>query len=425
LGVDLLIVGGGPAGVTAALAAARRGVSVALVERYGFLGGNAAAGVLGSLCGFYTSGAKKERIVGGIAWEIVGTLIGQEGAVELLQDRDIGVIAYNHEMLKLVADRLVRQETMTLLLHSLAVDVIMDGRVIKGAVVANKSGRQTILAKVTIDASGDGDIAAQAGAEVEVAGQPQAMTMMFAMAGVNGAKASAISKSELHRLMREAIEEGRYPLPRHQGGYHAIPGMPGVVAVNMTRIRQAVGTDAVDLTRAEIEGRQQVALYADFMRQCVPGFEDAFVVSMATQVGVRETRRIVGEYMLTEDDVLGSSKFADAIGRNAWPVELHDPGHSGEVYWERLPDGETHDIPYRCLVPKSVDGLLVAGRCASTTHIAQASTRVTGPCMVMGQAAGTAAAIAVRDHITPREVNASLLRHALQAEGANLEGRIG
>jgi hypothetical protein len=418
--VDVLVVGGGPAGITAALAAARNQASVALVERYGFLGGNAAAGMLGNLCGFYTAGAKKERIVGGIAWEIVRALVRQGGAVELFEDEDIGVIPYNHEMLKLVADRMVSQENVTLLLHSLAVDAIMDGQTIKGAVVENKSGRQATFAKVVIDATGDGDIAAKAEAEYEVAEQPQAMTMIFSLANVNVAKARAIRGPWLQLLMREAIEVGKFPLPRHQGGYRAIPGMPGVVAANVTRIRQVVGTDAVDLTQAEIEGRRQVALYRDFLRECVPGFEDSFVVSIATQVGVRETRRILGEYVLTEDDVLGARKFTDAIGRNAWPVELHDPGESGEVHWERLPDGESYDIPYRCLVPKAIDGLLVAGRCASTTHVAQASTRVTGPCMAMGQAVGTAAAIAVRERLMPREVNSSLLRHTLQAQGVNL-----
>jgi hypothetical protein len=300
------------------------------------------------------------------------------------------------------------------------VDAMMDGRVIRGAVVENKSGRQAVFADVIVDATGDGDLAARAGAEFEIEDQPQAMTMTFCLANVDVARATAIRRPELRRLMKEAVERGAFPLPRHDGGYRAIPGMPGVVAANMTRIRQVIGTDAVDLTRAEIEGRRQVALYADFLCGCVPGFENAFVVSIATQVGVRETRRILGDYVLTEDDVLGASKFADAIGRSAWPVELHDPGKSGEVYWEHLPYGESYDIPYRCLLPRAVEGLLVAGRCASTTHVAQASARVTGPCLVMGQAAGTAAAIAVREKGTPREVNASSLRQTLQAQGADL-----
>lgn len=421
--VDVLVVGGGPAGITTALAAARNGAKVALAERYGFLGGNAAFGLIGSFCGFYTSGAKKKRVVGGIAWEIVQELVKREAAVELFETGDekvIGTIPYNHEVLKLVLDRMLDQEDISLLFHSLAVDTIMDGSAIKGVVIEDKSGRKNILANVIIDATGDGDIAAKAGAKCEISEQPQALTMTFAMANVDVAKAVAVLGSELHHLMGDAIEGGKFPLSSQSGGYTPIPGMPGVVAINLTRVRQLTGTNVFDLTQAEIEGRQQVSLYADFLRERVPGFREAFLTAIATQVGVRETRRILGEYVLTEKDVLGCKKFRDAIGRNAWPVELHEPSKGGKIHWEYLPEGNSYGIPYRCLITKGVDGLLVAGRCASATHVAQASIRVTGPCMTMGQAAGTAAAIAVREKVSPRKIDVVLLRQILQTQGVHI-----
>ncbi len=418
--VDVLVIGGGPAGLIAAVSAARNGARVALIEHYGFLGGNAAAGMLGNLCGFYTTGTKKDRIIDGPGWEIVQDLIKHGGALEILDDEGIGVIPYNHEMLKRTADKIVSREEIALFLHSLAVDAIIDGPAIKGVVIENKSGKQTIFAGVIVDATGDGDIAAKAGTEFEIMKQPQAMTMMFTMANVDTTKACKVQGLHLKNLMLEAVEKGLFTLPRHQGGFRIIPGMSGVVSCNMTRIRQANGSDVSDLTRAEIEGREQVDLYAGFLCQCVPGFEDAFIGGLAVQVGVRETRRIMGEYVLTEKDILGACRFPDAIGKNAWPVELHDPGDSGKDYWQRLPEGQSHDIPYRCLVPKKIDGLLVAGRCVSTTHIAQASIRVTGPCMAMGQAAGTAAAICVSEGINPREVNISQLQKTLRKQKAIL-----
>jgi len=250
--------------------------------------------------------------------------------------------------------------------------------------------------------------------------QPQPMTMVFTMANVDVNRALSVLGPEMRHLMQEAIESKEFLLTSQDGGYTPVPGMPGVIAVNLTRIKQVVGTDVEDLTRAEIEGRRQAALYADFLCKYVPGFENAFLASTSSQVGVRETRRIMGEYVLTEDDVLSSKRFDDGIGLNAWPVEIHET-KSSEILWKRLPDGESCDIPYHCLVPKAIDGLLVAGRCISTTHGALASTRASGPCMVIGQAAGTAAALAAKKTITPRSVDISLLQKTLRSQGAKID----
>jgi len=418
--VDVLVVGGGPAGITASIAAARKGVKVALIERYGFLGGNATFGLIGGLCGFYTSGGRKKRVVGGIAWEIVQELIKKDAAVELLEIGEkklIGVIPFNHEVLKITLDQLLRKEGVNLLFHSLAVDTIMDGSRIRGVVVESKTGRHSIFADVIIDATGDGDIAAKAGAKWEMSEQPQALTMIFVMGNVDVAKALSVLGSELSYLMKEARQKRKFPLLSQSGGYVPIPGMPGVVAVNLTRIGGRIGIDAFDLTQAEAEGRRQVLLYSEFLRQCVPGFKKAFLITTATQIGVRETRRILGDYLLTEKDVLGCKKFDDAVGCNAWPIEIHEPSKEGEIWWQYLLDGESHHIPYRCLIPQNIEGLLVAGRCISATHAAHASIRATGPCMVTGQAAGTAAALAIKERVLPRQVDGVLVCKTLQAEG--------
>ena len=423
LNVDVLVIGSGPAGITAALAAARNGVKVALVERYGFMGGNATNVVVTGLCGFYTSGPNKKRIVGGIGWEIIQALNRQNAVIELFEVRDdhgIGIIPYNHEVLKIVLDQMVTKEKIILFLHSIATDVIMSASTLQGVVVVNKSGQQRIFADVVIDATGDGDLAEKAGAEYEMLDEPQPMTMIFTMANVDVDKALSILGPKMRHLMQKAIESKDFLLTSNDGGYTPIPGMPGVIAVNLTRIRQVVGTEVEDLTRAEIEGRQQVTLYADFLCKYIPGFKNAFLASISSQVGVRETRRIIGEYVLTEDDILSSKKFDDGIGLNAWPVEIHE-AKSGNILWKRLPDGESCNIPYRCLVPKVIDGLLVAGRCISTTHGALASTRASGPCMVIGQAAGTAAAMAAKKKIIPRSVDIFLLKETLRSQGAKID----
>lgn len=421
--LDVVVVGGGPSGIAAAIAAARNGASTGLIERYGFLGGNAAAGMVGNLCGFYTSGAAKSRVVGGIGWELVQELLARGAAIELFEsgdDQGIGLVPYNHEALKVVADHLVHDAGIRLLLHSLTVDVVRHGNAIVGIAVESKSGRQIIRGRVFVDASGDGDVAFKAGADCMISEQPQAMTTIFSMANVDLTEAMAVRGPALRDLLKEESDRGRLSLPRLHVGFIPIPGMPGVVAANMTRVQQSRGLDATGLTEAEIEGRRQVMLYADVLRRCVPGFEQAFVVATAVQVGVRETRRIRGVYVLTEQDVLGARRFADGVGCNAWPLELHDSEAGGEVLWSRLPSGESHDIPYRSLLPRGVDGLLVAGRCASTSHYAQASTRVTGPCMAMGQAAGTAAAISARNMTPPSQLDVGLLRRTLRAQGAIL-----
>ena len=225
-------------------------------------------------------------------------------------------------------------------------------------------------------------------------------------------------KTVLWELMREAAATGDYQLPRLEGSWHRTPH-PGVVMVHMTRIPHVDATDPVALTRAEIEGRRQVREYHRFLRDRVPGFEQAVVVATSPAIGVRESRRVLGDYRLTRDDVLAARRFPDEIALCGAPIEDH--GDGGGTTWEYVAAGGVYGIPYRTLLPAGLDGLLVAGRCFSATHDAHASARSMATCMAMGQAAGTAAALAVAGGIMPRALASAELRARLAADGALLE----
>jgi hypothetical protein len=218
--------------------------------------------------------------------------------------------------------------------------------------------------------------------------------------------------------MRDAVESGEYRLPRIEGSWHRTP-YPGVALIHMTRIPNVDATDPAQLTRAEVEGRRQVQEYHRFLRGCVPGFEEAVIVATSPVIGVRESRRIHGDYRLTRDDVLGAVRFADEVALCGAPIEDHGPG--GDTEWQYVAEAGVYGIPYRCLLPAGLEGLLVAGRCFSATHDAHASARSMATCMAMGQAAGTAAALAAAAGATPREVLASTVRDRLAAAGALLE----
>ncbi|MEZ4702813.1 MAG: FAD-dependent oxidoreductase, partial [Rhodothermales bacterium] len=248
-------------------------------------------------------------------------------------------------------------------------------------------------------------------------GPVQSLTTTFKMINVDMERARGVSKKELHERMAAAIATGRYALPRKEGSIHITP-VDGVMATNMTRVGDIDATDAMQLTRAEIEGRRQAMAYAGFLVDCVPGYEKATLAGLSHQIGVRETRRIHGAYRLTRADVLGARSFDDAIARCGAPIEEHHAG--GDTRWEYLPAGRTYDIPYRCLVPRDVGGLLVAGRCLSADHDAHASVRSMGQCMAMGQAAGVAAAHCVRADRLPEDVDVARLRERLAELGAVL-----
>jgi len=415
---DVVVVGSGSAGSTAAIAAARSGAKTVLVERYGFLGGTSTQ-VLDTFYGFYTPGAIAFKVVGGIPDDVVSSLKARNAAFERPNTFGAGTgVTYDPITLRLVWEDLALEAGVELLLHSFCTDVVMDGSRIAGVVVDGKGGHMWIEANVVVDATGDGDVCARAGVPFEQAGEvdpAQTLTTTFRMVNVDVHAAQAFGKKAMWAAMEEAAARGAYELPRKEGSWH-VTTQEGVIHTIMTRVADLDATDPVALTRAEIDGRRQAVEYARFLRDVVPGYERAELSWLSDPIGVRETRRIYGEYRLTREDCLSARKFDDAIGACGAPIEDHHAG--SDTAWTYLPDGMTYDIPYRTLVPLQAEGLLVAGRCFSATHDAHASCRSMAQTMTMGQAAGTAAALAVRADALPRSLEVSTLQERLREMGA-------
>jgi glycine/D-amino acid oxidase-like deaminating enzyme len=415
---DVLVVGAGSAGVSAAIAAARVGARTVLVERYGFLGGTSTQ-VLDCFYGFYTPGSTAYKVVGGIPDDVVAALRERDACFERPNTYGAGTgITYDPLTLRTVWEELALAAGVRLLLHSFCTDVVMDGARIAGVVIDGKRGLMQLTARVIIDCSGDADVCARAGAPFERAGDidpAQTLTTTFRMINVDLERARGFGKQALWQKMQAATASGAYDLPRREGSWH-ITTHDGVVHTNLTRVAEIDGTDPVALTKAEIQGRRQAHEYARFLREQVPGFERAQLAWVSDPIGVRETRRVYGHYRLTRDDCLAARKFEDAIGACGAPIEDHHPG--ADTAWVYLPDGMTYDIPFRTLLPQKVEGLLVAGRCFSATHDAHASCRSMAQTMTMGQAAGTAAALAVQHDTQPHALHVPLLQDRLLAMGA-------
>lgn len=421
--VDVLVVGGGPAGIAAAIAAARSGGRVALVERYGFLGGMGTAAAVTSFCGLHANvHGEIRQVVHGLADEILERLrvLGGLNKTHLVMGHTAAQ-AYDNAAYKCVLDDLVLEAGVDLHLHALGVGVVVEDRSIRALLVETKSGRGAIRAGMVIDGSGDADVAAWAEAPYEQSTTALAYpTLMFRLGNVDDAVALAEGKPRVRALLEAAERAGAPPFPRHSA-YVNPQAHAREWRVNATQIGrggQAIdGTSHDDLRWGEVEGRRQVRRYFEFLHDTVPGFADAYLLEIAPQLGIRETRRIVGRYVLTGEDILAARDFPDAIGVNGWAIEEHV---RGDVAW-RWPGGRGyHQIPFRCLVPRGVDNLLVVGRCASATHEGQASIRVSGPCFAMGEAAGTAAVMAASAGIAPGDVDIPALQARLRETGAFL-----
>jgi len=418
---DVIVVGSGAAGSSAAITSARLGARTLLVDRLGFMGGTSTA-VLDTFYAFYTPGSESRRVVGGIGWEVVERLTADGIAFERPNTYGAGTgVTYDQEALKLLWERLAEDAGVDLLLHTWATGVEMVEKRIRAVRIWNKGGEHTFAADVIVDASGDADLCAMAGVaydNAQATGRVQSLSTLFKLANVDVARAASVPKSQLWDLMREAAASGEYRLPRIEGSWHRTP-FAGIVQAHMTRIPNVDATDPQQLTRAEVDGRRQVREYARFLRDRVPGFEDAVVVATSPAIGVRESRRVHGDYRLTREDVLEGRRFEDEIALCGAPIEDHHAG--GDTEWRYVAESGVYGIPYRTLLPLGVEGLLVAGRCFSATHDAHASARSMATCMAMGQAAGTAAALSAAAATTPRAIGADAVRGRLLSDGALLE----
>ena len=437
--VDVLVVGGGPAGIIAAQAAASDGLKVALIDNRSFVGGNMTIGL--PILGFL--GQKGNQIIKGLPQKFIDKLKVLDAASEHRPcPLHMSLTLVEPEAVKNVGLQVLEEAGVKVLLYVFSAGVVMDDNELKGVIIESKSGREVILAKTVIDCTGDADVAFKAGVECEQGnehGGAQPPTLMFCMAGVDTEKLRMSIAEEprtyltdfipaeyfgqnnqfivvgLRSVMEKAREAG-YNLPVERT--ILITGLrEGEVWVNMSRVNGVDGTDPESLTFGEIEGRRQVEEIQRYLVEFVPGFENARFTKMAPFLGIRETRRIVGNYVMTADDILTCRRFDDAIAVASYPLDIHHPEGGGcTLTW----CGDSYDIPYRSLVPKNVKNLLVAGRSISTTHEAMSAIRVMAPCMAMGEAAGRAAKIAVRKGIAPAEINVDELREELKATGAYL-----
>jgi len=433
---EVVVVGGGPAGIGAAVASARNGARTLLVERYGFLGGMATAGLVGP---FMTSWdiEGEDRIIAGIFKELVDRLVAMGAAIDPAGIKGFSALGgyhrYGHEhvtpfdpeALKFVAQEMVLEAGAELKLHSLFLDSLTEGDHIVGVITAGKGGLEALRGEVVIDATGDGDVAAAAGVPFEK-GRPrdglmQPVSLFFRVGNVDDEALQAYvdahpDDDRFRSIVRRAVEAGDFSHTKDHVTLFRTT-RPGEWWANMSRIHGVDATDVDQLTEAEIEGHRQVLYLIEFFRKYMPGFENCVLVDTGPQIGVRETRRMMGEYVLTKEDVFGARRFPDAIARVSFPIDIHDV-KGGGGFFQGPKDGPYYTIPYRSLVPLKVDNLLLAGRCISATHEAHGSLRVMPPCFAIGQAAGTAAALAIEMRVSPRHADIRLLRETLKSQGA-------
>lgn len=428
--VDVLVCGGGSAGAVAAIAAARQGAQTLVLESGFALGGMSTSGLLGRFGPFHD---QEKFILGGIPWEILQKLLQMNGARQPKpaprSDNIHYWLPYSPEVLKVLFDRLAEDAGAEVLYDVRAAELIGKKDGVTGALIATKNGLEAIRAQVTIDATGDADMAAAAGVPVRVGrdadGLTQPVTLAYYVNGINHAEAlkyRAENAEKIDQIRRDEVAAGTCPLP----GIAISPDNymhPGSVHFNINHVFRVDASDPWVRSKAMIEARRHVWANVDFMRRHIPSCKNAYIGATGSLLGVRETRRILGAYELTLDDVVEARDFDDGIARYHCYVDIHHMGpESGrsEGYGLEPPAGTSYAIPYRVLLPEKVENLLVAGRCLSATHEALASVRMIPACMAMGEAVGTAAALCADKSMSPRDLDTGYLRSVLEKQGVKL-----
>ncbi len=415
---DVVVAGAGPAGICTAVAAARSGVNVALVERYGVLGGNLTAGYVGPILGMVGKGTMRDEVM-----DLLGVpdndMIGETG------------VAHDMEKAKRVLAEFVARENIDVFLQTPIVDGILEDMSLKGLVVMTKEGMRIIEGKVTVDATGDGDVAHFAGAPVEKGredGLMQPVTLEFTLEGVDESRAiTCIGDVDDVKLNGERFLDycarcaRQGLLPKNLAAVRLHPTVrPGQRQVNTTQYNGADATRVQDLFAAEVELRRQIEILVKFFRENLPGYEKCWCMASGDTLGVRETRRVQGEYVITAKELAAGKRFWDVVVHKAeFIVDIHNPAGAGQAE-DKIQYVVPYDLPYRCFVPLKVENLLTAGRCISGTHRAHASYRVMSICMAMGEAAGTAAALCIKEGCTPRSLEVKKLQDVLTEKGVDL-----
>ncbi|RPJ39520.1 MAG: FAD-dependent oxidoreductase, partial [Chloroflexi bacterium] len=418
--VDVLIVGGGPAGVGAALSAARLGAKVLVIEQFNCLGGVATSGGHNHYSQFNAWGDPGIQVVGGIADEIRVKMLARGYGTY-----DGSCLDFDSEGLKLLLDELIAEAGGRVLYYTFYSDTLVENGVVTGGIIQNKTGRQAVLARRVIDCTGDGDAAYHAGAAFAQGrpqdGRCQPTTLMFTIGGVDWPRVEAWRTSyDMREVWEKAQADGiMQPFQSVIMGFWHTGVLPDQVGINMTHMVNTDSTKAEDLTRATIEGRRQAHHLVEVFRKVVPGMERCYLISTAPSLGLRESRRIKGVVTLTAEDLSSRRAWDDSIGFGSFFIDIHNPagpGMSGQTW--RPPKGFYYQIPYRALVPEKIDNILVAGRCISADHVALGSLRIMATCTVMGEASGAAAVFSLHEEVPPRELEPALLGKQLKKQGA-------
>jgi ribulose 1,5-bisphosphate synthetase/thiazole synthase len=435
---DVIVCGGGPSGMNAAISARRNGASVLLIEATGLLGGNSVLSLVGPWMTYHNDG---RQIVRGIAQEMVERLIKDQLSLGHLSDPLAfcdTITPIDAEGVKALFFDMIDEADIDLLLHAQVMGAIMEESRIRGIRVMTKSGEMSFEADVVIDATGDADVAVHAGAETmhgrQEDGLAQPMTMIFQLGNVDlevlkdAMRANPedfvlsdrydygyVGISGFFSIVEKAKQDGAFHIPRDRVLLFQ-ETLPGHVSVNMTRVQGLSGVDAFDLTKAEREGRRQIKEAVRFLKTYVPGFEHAYLARTPSKIGVRETRHVIGDHIIDVEDVLAMRSFDDSIALSGFPMDIHSPSGESLELFDQNKD-MAFEIPMRSLLPKGIEGMIVSGRCISATHEGAASLRVTPTVMAIGEAAGILAALSAKRGVTPRDVSHTDVQKVLRAQG--------